>query len=141
MKKLLSILLFLLVTNSAFAIEYTHFFVIDGQKILLEKAKDKSIGLMGRNSLAVDTGMVFLYTSYEEESFWMKNTNIPLDIIFLRDGSVVKVYKKLKPCTKDICKTYPSKGLVNQVIEVNAGFCSEHKIKKGSTIWVQELTK
>jgi uncharacterized membrane protein (UPF0127 family) len=140
MKKILSILLFFFVTNFAQAIEYTHCFTINDEKIFLETAVDKAKGLMGRDHLLPNAGMVFFYPSYEEECFWMKNTKIPLDIIFLKDGTVTRVYKNAEPCITDICRVYPSKGVVNQVIEVNAGFCKKYKIKKGSAIWVQELT-
>jgi uncharacterized membrane protein (UPF0127 family) len=142
MKKILSILIILLVTNLAFAIEYKHYCVINGNKILLEEAitqKQKNQGLMGRNYLKTDTGMVFFYTSYVEQSFWMKNTQIPLDIIFLKDGKVMRLYKNAEPCKTEICKIYPSRGIVNQVIELNAGSCSKYGIKKGSIIRVKEL--
>jgi len=142
MKKILSILIILLVTNLAFAIEYKDYFVINGQKILLEEAvtdQQKNQGLMNRDFLKANTGMVFSYTSYVDTAFWMKNTKIPLDIIFLKDGKVVRLYEKALPCTTEICKIYPSKGLINQVIELNAGTCKLYKIRKDSIIRVKEL--
>lgn len=142
MKKILSILIILLVTNSAFAIEYKHYFYVKGKKILLEGAvteKQKDYGLMNRGFLKADTGMVFFYTSYVETAFWMKNTHIPLDIIFLKDGTVVRLYRNAMPCMNEICPIYPSKGLVNQVVELNAGSCEKYGIKKGSIIRVKEL--
>ncbi len=142
MKKILSILIILLITNSAFAIDYNHYFYAKGKKIMLEDAiseKQKNQGLMGRNSLQADTGMVFFYTSYVETAFWMKHTYIPLDIIFLKDGKVTRIYRNVEPCTDEICKIYPSKGLVNQVIELNAGSCQKYYIQKGSIIRVKEL--
>ena len=72
MKKILSILIIFLVSNSAFAIEYTRYFDFDGHKVLLEEARDKTQGLMGRESLLPNTGMVFIYCSCVEQSFWMK---------------------------------------------------------------------
>ena len=142
MKKILSILIILFITNSAFAIEYKHFFAINGKKILLEEAitqNQKNQGLMGRTFLKQDTGMVFFYDSYVEQSFWMKNTKIPLDIIFLKDGTVVALYKNAEPCNTEICKIYPSRGIINQVVELNAGSCKQYGIKKGSILRVKEL--
>lgn len=142
MKKILSILIILLITNSAFAVNYKHYFVINGQKILLEEAiteKQKNQGLMGREFLKANTGMVFFYTSYTNTAFWMKNTKIPLDIIFLKDGKVIRLYKNALPCTTEVCKIYPSKGLINQVVELNAGSCDLYKIKKDSVIRIKEM--
>ena len=146
MKKILSILvlLLLLIANPVFAIEYTQYFEFDGQKVFLEEAKsdrDKIRGLAQRDHLLTNTGMVFFYESPVEQAFWMRNVRFPLDIIFLKDGFVTKIYKNAQPCTTDICKIYSSKGLTNEVIEVNAGFCKEHKVKKDSIIRVKELVE
>lgn len=142
MKKILSILIIFLITNSAFAIQYKHYFYAKGHKILLEDAvtdKEKNKGLMDRNFLKADTGMVFLYPSNIETAFWMKHTNIPLDIIYLKDGVVTRIYRNAEPCGDEICKIYPSRGLINQVIELNAGSCDKYDIKKGSIIRIKEL--
>ena len=142
MKKILSIVILFLVTNSALATEYTHYFDFDEQRVFLEAAKsdrDKIRGLAKRDHLLANTGMVFLYESNAEQAFWMKNVSFPLDIIFLKDGVVTRLYKNTQPCTTEICKIYPSKGVVNQVVEVPAGFCKLHKIKKKSIIRVKEL--
>ena len=144
MRKLLSILILFLVTNSALALEYSHYFDFNDQRVFLEAAKserDKIRGLAKRPSLMPNTGMVFFYESNVQQAFWMRNVNFPLDIIFLKDGVVTKLYKNAQPCTTEICKIYPSKGLVNQVVEVPAGFCKEHKIKKKSIIRVKELVE
>lgn len=142
MKKLLSILILLCITNSAIAAKYTHYFEINGQKILLEEAKsqrDKIKGLSKRSSIDPNTGMVFFYESPAERAFWMKNVNFPLDIIFMNESQIIRMYKNAKPCTTEICKIYPSKKLTDQIIEVPAGFCKKHKLKKGAYILVKEL--
>lgn len=146
MKKLIVLVLMLIFTaNSAFAVKYTHYFETkDGEKVLLESAYtdyDRAKGLMDRPSLPENTGMVFFYDGNVEQSFWMKNMNFPLDLVYLREGTVTKVYRKIKPCTKDICRTYPSKGLTDQVVEVPAGFCFKNGIRKGSIIRVKELVE
>lgn len=134
----------ILTANSAFAVKYTHYFETkDGQKILLESAYTdcaRNQGLMNRSSLPENTGMVFLYDGNVEQSFWMKNMNFPIDLIYLKEGTVTKVYKKIMPCTNDICRTYPSKGLIDRAVEVPAGFCAKNHIKKGSIIRIKELT-
>lgn len=145
MKKILrnlAIIVLFLVTNSALAIEYSHYFDFDGQRVFLESAKserEKIRGLAKRDHLLPNTGMVFLYEGNQEQAFWMKNVSFPLDIIFLKDGVVTRLYKNTQPCTTDICKIYPSKGVIDQVVEVPAGFCKLHKLKKKSIIRVKEL--
>lgn len=144
MKKLLSVLIILLITNSAFAVDYTHYFEINGQKVLLEEAKserDKIRGLAKRPYLGENTGMVFFYESQVEQAFWMRNVRFPLDIIFMKDSKITKIYKNAQPCTEEICKIYSSKGLTDEVIEVPAGFCKKHNLKKGTFILVKELNQ
>lgn len=151
MKKILSILTICLVFIGinccirAQSLPYRHYFEYNGQVVLLEEAltqKQKMQGLMGRKKLADNTGMVFIYDGAQELAFWMKGVLIPLDIIFLKDGEVTKIYKNAKVVKEgEPYKIYPSKGLANQVIEVNSGFCKEHGIKKGSIIKVLELKK
>ena len=141
--KNLIILILAFTANLAFAGDYSHYFETnDGQKVLLESACTDSkrvLGLMNRPSLSENTGMVFIYDGNVEQSFWMKNVNFPLDLIYLREGTVTRVYKKIKPCTTDICRVYSSKGLIDQALEVPAGFCAQHRIKKGSIIRIKEL--
>ncbi len=144
MKKILSILVILLMANSAFAAKYSHYFEIDGEKILLENAKterDKIKGLANRPYIEENTGMVFFYESQSEQAFWMRNVNFPLDIIFMRESKITRMYKNAKPCTTEICKIYTSKGLTDKVIELPAGFCKKHKLKKGNFILVKELNE
>lgn len=94
--------------------------------INLEVADDdaeRNQGLMGRRRLSPDRGMLFLFEPpVRSPSFWMKNTHIPLDIIFLNDGRVVHITRNAQPCNPDYCPKISPVGngvLVDQVIEVN----------------------
>ncbi|MGD9681423.1 MAG: DUF192 domain-containing protein [Candidatus Obscuribacterales bacterium] len=96
-------------------------------------------GLMFRTSLEKDSGMVFLFPRGYRANFWMKNTLIPLDMLFILDGKVVKIFENVPPAKeKDDRKIphYPAgEGIeVSEVIEVNAGYCAKHNVKEGDTV-------
>jgi uncharacterized membrane protein (UPF0127 family) len=79
-------------------------------------------GLMFRESLAPQSGMVFLFDAVEPRSFWMKNCHFALDMIFaLRDGSVVDVLENVPPCAGDPCPSYPARAPADTVVELSAG--------------------
>lgn len=109
-----------------------------GVELTVELASDPyqwGKGLMFRKSLASDSGMLFVFPDEEKRSFWMKNTLIPLDMIFIsRDKKVVTIRKNATPCTTLICPYYTSDGNAMYVLEVNAGFADAHTIKEGDTI-------
>lgn len=96
-------------------------------------------GLMFRTSLQKESGMVFLFPRGYKANFWMKNTLIPLDMIFVLDGKIVKIFHDVPPCKaandRD-CPHYPAgDGIsVSEVVEVNAGYCKKHGIKEGDSI-------
>ena len=89
-------------------------------------------GLMERESLAEDRGMIFIFSDEKIRSFWMKNTLIPLDLIFMAaDGRVVDIKKDFLPCQSDPCETYSSAGPAKYVLEINAGQVDKNNIKPG----------
>lgn len=92
--------------------------------------RDKIRGLMHRRHLAPDAGMLFLYDREEPRSFWMRNTYIPLDMIFIgADHRVVGVVADAEPLTDDGREVdAPSQ----YVLEVNAGFAARYRIGPGT---------
>ena len=81
--------------------------------------EEQAEGLMYRLELKKNGGMLFLFNNEKKASFWMKNTLIPLDIIFInKNGSINKIYKNTIPKSK---KRIISKGEVLAVLEINAG--------------------
>jgi uncharacterized membrane protein (UPF0127 family) len=89
-------------------------------------------GLMFRESLAPDAGMLFIFPQARQASFWMKNTLIPLDMIFIgADGRIVNIARRTKPLSTD---SVPSEGQVLAVLEVNAGLSDLLGIRPGDLV-------
>lgn len=89
-------------------------------------------GLMFRESLCDNCGMLFVFDDLDYRPFWMKNTLIPLDIIFIDDNFLITDIKHAVPCTTEICDTYSNKA--RYVLEVNEGFTKENNINVGDKI-------
>lgn len=89
-------------------------------------------GLMYRESMDEMQGMLFIMEREEQQAFWMKNTIMPLDIIYVNaDHEVVDMFVNTKPYSLE---SLPSKAPAAFVVEVNAGFASRHGIKKGTRL-------
>jgi uncharacterized membrane protein (UPF0127 family) len=91
-----------------------------------------SQGLMYRQSLAPDAGMLFLYQRAQPVAFWMKNTYIPLDIIFIgEDGRIVNIAKRTVPFSTT---PIPSEGPVLGILEVNSGTTGRLGVAPGDIV-------
>src|ERR687892_523034 len=89
-------------------------------------------GLMFRSHLPWNAGMLFAFYEEEPRRFWMKNTLIPLDMIFIDSSSkIIDIKENVPPCKQEECPTYPSREPAQYVLEVNAGFVQEMGIKIG----------
>ncbi len=96
-----------------------------------EKTRQK--GLMGVRSMQENEGMLFVFPEETQLSFWMKNTYIPLDLIFIDNNNIiVTIHENAKPL--DITKRYESATLAKYVLEVNGGTSGEKGIKVGDRI-------
>jgi uncharacterized protein len=112
---------------------------IGNQTIALEVAKtpeQQEIGLMNRTALPDNQGMLFVFEPARPVGFWMKNTLIPLDIVFLHEG-VVQMIAPAAPCQADPCPTYQPTGLIDQVIELRQGRAQELGLKVADRLTVQ----
>ena len=92
----------------------------------------KEKGLMNRPSLPQNRGMVFIFKPKTKVTFWMKDTLIPLDMIFIDRGRIVEIVKSALPNQTDIL--YPSDYAVTEVVEVNGGYSDKHNITAGDRI-------
>ncbi|MDO8648663.1 MAG: DUF192 domain-containing protein [Candidatus Peregrinibacteria bacterium] len=111
----------------------------DPVTITVEVADDpeeRSVGLMNRTELGEDTGMLFVFEREMTVSFWMKNTLIPLDIIYFdTDGAFVST-SKMEPCEADPCPSYYSLGDARYGLEVPAGFVRKRGVGTGwKLVW------
>jgi uncharacterized membrane protein (UPF0127 family) len=96
-----------------------------------------SKGLMFRQSIRDDYGMLFVFGGEDYRSFWMKNTLIALDIIFLnRAGQIVDMFMSVPPCLGDPCPSYPSKFPASFVLELKGGMAKKMKLKIGDKIFL-----
>lgn len=92
-------------------------------------------GLMFRKSLGQDEGMLFVFAESEDHSFWMKNTLIPLDMIFVdARGTVVGIVERAEPLTT----TARTVGAPSRfVVEVNGGWCAAHGVSRGDRVTLE----
>ncbi|HLD96902.1 MAG TPA: DUF192 domain-containing protein [Candidatus Nanoarchaeia archaeon] len=94
----------------------------------------RQTGLMFRERMDENDGMLFIFPEPTVQSFWMKNTLIPLDIIFISDElAVVKIQHAL-PCANDPCPLYGSEKPVKYVLEVNGNLTDTYGIEEGSKV-------
>lgn len=102
---------------------------------LSETQQEQALGLMFREEMAENHGMLFVFPVEGMRSFWMKNTRIPLDIFYFDDDlRLVSVSENAKPCKTQRCPSYPSAGPAKYVLELNAGKASELGVQPGDLL-------
>ncbi|MBF2004454.1 DUF192 domain-containing protein [Chlorogloeopsis sp. ULAP01] len=112
-------------------------FTSNNQTVQLELADDRkeyNHGLKFRNSIPNNHGMLFVLDKPEKVKLWMKDTYIPLDMIFLKDGKIKNIVRNTPPCKTEECPKYSSIHPVNQVIELPAGSADSLGLKIGKYI-------
>lgn len=111
--------------------------VINNKKVAVEVAdnpSERALGLMNRQSLNDGSGMLFIFEDDGLYSFWMKNTLIPLDMIFIsKDFGIVDILEA-EPCKDDPCAVYTPKGSAKYVLEVNQGYSRKNNINIGDKV-------
>lgn len=91
-------------------------------------------GLMFRDSLPLNKGMLFVFEKEGEYGFWMKNMHFPLDLLWVDSAKrVVFIYQNALPC-KDVCKTLVPRAAARFVVEVNAGFVARNHVQIGDSV-------
>lgn len=97
-----------------------------------DEARERNLGLMNRESLATGAGMLFVYDRPQAVAFWMRNTLIPLDMIFMDEtGTVTRVHENAIPLDET---TIPGGTDVQFVLEINAGLARRLGIDEGSEL-------
>ena len=112
---------------------------LSGRRYQVEIANDdaeRARGLMFRDAMAGDHGMLFVHEREEPQAYWMKNTRIALDILYFDSAlRLVSQQRDVPPCTLgDRCPAYPSAAPARYVLELNAGQAAELDLRDGTTL-------
>jgi uncharacterized membrane protein (UPF0127 family) len=99
---------------------------------IADKKKERNEGLMDVHHMAEDRGMLFIFDKQQELSFWMANTPLSLDIIFVnKEKKIVRIHRSTQPFLQ---KNLPSGKPAIYAVETNGGFCVNHDIQEGMQI-------
>lgn len=101
-----------------------------------DTAQERARGLMFRESLPEGAGMLFVFPEETQGSFWMKDTPISLDLIFIRDGRIIDVIENAVPYSEELLTSESS---YTMVLEVPGGYAARHGVKTGDTVVVEGL--
>ena len=122
---------------SACASAHSPWVELGGHRYTIEVADDdaeRTRGLMFRDDMQEDRGMLFIHDRQEPQAYWMKNTKIPLDILYFdNDRKLVTQQRDVPPCSLgDSCPSYPSDAPARYVLELNAGEAAQLKLENGA---------
>jgi uncharacterized membrane protein (UPF0127 family) len=114
---------------------------LHGHRFTTELATDEAArerGLMMQTILAANHGMLFVFPDTAPRGFWMKNTLIPLDILYFDAGRrLVSEQLDVPPCRIDPCPIYPSSGSARYVLELSAGTANRVGVRDGDTLTIE----
>ena len=115
--------------------------LLHGQRFSAELATDdaqRQRGLMMRQSLPADHGMLFVFPRTEPQAFWMKNTLIPLDMLYFDAARrLVSMQLNVPPCQADPCPVYPSEGPARYVLELSGGTARRIGVQPGDELKIE----
>jgi uncharacterized membrane protein (UPF0127 family) len=104
---------------------------------IADTREKQALGLMFRDSMPADEGMIFLFPNEAPRSFWMKNCRIPLDIMYFdKELKMVSISANTPPCRTERCPSYPSTGPAMYVLELNAGVAAELGVGPGDLLTI-----
>ena len=105
---------------------------------IADTQEKQALGLMFRDEMPADQGMLFIFPNEAPRSFWMKNTRIPLDIMYFdKDLNMVSISADTPPCRVSRCPSYPSIAPAKYVLELNAGIASELGVGPGDRLTIE----
>ena len=90
---------------------------------------------MGESNLPNDEGMLFVFPEEQFPEFWMKDTLIPLDILFINDSDIiVYMVKNAQPCKSETCPIYKTTRKASKVLEINGGLSKKFGLHVGDSV-------
>jgi len=105
---------------------------------IADTREKQALGLMFRDEMPADQGMLFIFPNEAPRSFWMKNTRISLDIMYFdKDLNMVSISADTQPCRVSRCPSYPSIAPAKYVLELNAGTASELGVGPGDRLTIE----
>ena len=146
MRKVILFLIFILLISAAFLLSFGNnlrpvpglrSLYINDSRIFVEVAdtiEKHAQGLSGQDSLPENQGMIFLFSSPDYYSFWMKGMKFPLDFVWINNRQVVEITQNVQPQDYQPPNTLTSKEKVNMVLQINAGMVEKMNIKIGDKI-------
>ena len=95
----------------------------------------RETGLMFREQLASNSGMLFIFGKEDVYNFWMKNTLIPLDIIWIdKNNEIIFIKENVQPCKTEQCETFGPNEKALYILEINGGLAKEIGLKVGNEV-------
>lgn len=134
-RRVVSLLLAAMTVASAAELTTIQVGTVPFQVEIAQTPAERERGLMFRGTLAEDHGMLFIQPAPGPATFWMKNTYIPLDLLFFDSaGRLLEVQADLPPCTTPDCPLYTSRGAVRYILELNAGSAQRLGLRPGAPL-------
>lgn len=130
-------------SSSASADSRPHLLTSSGERIELEIARSdaqRARGLMFRESLPPAHGMLFIFSESDRHGFWMKNTFIPLDMVWIEaDGTIAEIQRDIQPCYSDPCPSYAPDSPGLYVLELAAGEADRLGLQEGDRLELRNI--
>lgn len=139
---LIAVLVIVIITFLSRKLLFKAQVAINNQTFQVEVAdtrEERTKGLSGRKKLGEKEGMLFVFEETGLHTFWMKDTLIPLDIIFIKDDRIVTIHKNIQPQPNAFgaqLQLYLPKDPVNYVLEINGGLSEKYGFTQGDVITI-----
>jgi uncharacterized protein len=138
MKKLKTISLILLILLLSACTNDSIDLKINGEDLHVDISADalsRTRGLSGVESLCDNCGMVFIFGEESKYTFWMREMNFPLDILYIQKDEIVEIFKDVQILNDmgEITEIFPNQS-ADKVLELNAGWCDAHNVQIGDRI-------
>ena len=101
---------------------------------IADETREQRIGLSGRDNLAQDQGMLFLFPDKHIRNFWMPNMNFAIDLLWIDDNTIIGYEQNMLPATPDSIITYKSPQPVDKVLEIPTGSINKFDFNIGDKV-------